>query len=192
MQPSALLPSDLPRVGPTAFLLGMAVAVLFVFLSLHLVRHMARQRRVRRAARAALAERAAARVLIQAGYAIVGRQVRRGWSVLADGQEVGFDLIADYLVESAGTLWVAEVKTGQRALSLRHGPTRRQLLEYRHAFGVGGVLLVDAEAAHVRRIQFREPVGEQQASRALYWLGAGLLLGILLDHYWPGAVALAR
>jgi len=184
--------SDLLRIGPSSFLLGIAVAVILAYLSLQLVKHLARRRRMRRAARAAHAERAAARVLIRSGYAIVGRQVRRAWSVLADGEEVGFDLIADYLVESAGTLWVAEVKTGQRALSLRHGPTRRQLLEYRHAFGVEGVLLVDAEAEHVRRIQFREPVRETHSSRALGWLGAGLVLGLLLGRYWPGAAALAR
>jgi hypothetical protein len=192
MQLSALLPRDLLRIGPSAFLLGIAVALACAFLVLQTVIHMARRRRVRRAARAAHAERAAAQVLIRAGYAIVGRQVRRAWSVLADGEEVGFDLIADYLVESAGTLWVAEVKTGQQALSLRHGPTRRQLLEYRHAFGVDGVLLVDAEAAQVRRIQFREPLRQGQFSRALCWLGAGLLLGLALGHYGPGAAALIR
>jgi hypothetical protein len=180
------------RISPRAFLLGMVAALLAAVLMLQLVRQLARRRRVQRAARAAHAERAAAQVLIRAGYAIVGRQVRRAWSVLADGEELGFDLIADYLVESAGRLWVAEVKTGQRALSLLHGPTRRQLLEYRHAFGVEGVLLVDAEAAQVRRIQFREPAREGQARRALCWLAAGLVLGLLLDHYWPVAVALSR
>jgi hypothetical protein len=112
----------------------------------------------------------------------LGRQVRRVWSVLADGQEVSFDLIADYLVEAAGAAWVAEVKTGERALSLLHGPTRRQLLEYRHAFGVQGVLLVDAEAQRVRRIQFREPAPRAQASRALLWLALGLMLGVALSR----------
>jgi hypothetical protein len=192
MQRSATLPADLLRIGPSAFLLGIGLALVLAYLALHLVRQLARRRRIRRAARAAQAERAAAQVLIRAGYAIVGRQVRRAWSVLADGEEVGFDLIADYLVESAGALWVAEVKTGPRALSLRHGPTRRQLLEYRHAFGVNGVLLVDAEAEHVRRIQFRERRSGDRAKSALCWLAAGVLLGLLLARYGPGAVALAR
>ncbi|MEO8181516.1 MAG: hypothetical protein ABI895_21990 [Deltaproteobacteria bacterium] len=192
MQPSAKLPTDLLRIGPTAFLLGVAVALILAYLVLQLVRHLARRRRIRRAGRAAHAERAAAQVLVRAGYAIVGRQVRRAWSVLADGEEVGFDLIADYLVESSGTLWVAEVKTGPQALSLRHGPTRRQLLEYRQAFGVEGVLLVDAEAEHVRRIQFREPPLEGRCRRALCWLVAGLLLGLALGHYGPGAAVLVR
>ena len=170
----------------------MGVAALVGFLSFHVVQHLARQRRVRRAARAHQAERAAALVLERAGYTVLGRQVRRVWSVLADGQELSFDLIADYLVEAAGAAWVAEVKTGERALSLLHGPTRRQLLEYRHAFGVEGVLLVDAEAQRVRRIQFREPAPRARAPRALLWLGLGLLLGWTLSRYWPDAAAFAR
>src|SRR5262245_24754757 len=118
--------SDLLRNGPRAFLLGIALAVALALLALQLVKHLARRRRILRAARAGHAERAAAQVLVQAGYTIVGRQVRRAWSVLADGQELRFDLIADYLVEDDGARWVAEVKTGERALNLRHGPTRRQ------------------------------------------------------------------
>jgi len=95
-------------------------------------------------------------------------------------------------VEAAGVAWVAEVKTGERALSLLHGPTRRQLLEYRHAFGVEGVLLVDAEAQRVRRIQFREPAPRAGAARALLWLGVGCLLGFALSRCWPDAAAFAR
>jgi hypothetical protein len=170
----------------------MLVAVLLGSTAFHLVKHLARRRRVRRAARAHQAERAAALVLERAGYTVLGRQVRRVWSVLADGQEVRFDLIADYLVETGGAAWVAEVKTGERALSLSHGPTRRQLLEYRQAFGVEGVLLVDAEAQRVRRIQFREPASRARAPRALLWLGLGVLLGFGLSRYWPGAAAWAR
>jgi hypothetical protein len=170
----------------------MGVTALAGALAFHLVKQLARRRRVRRAARAHQAERAAAVVLERAGYTVLGRQVRRVWSVLADGEEVRFDLIADYLVEAAGAAWVAEVKTGERALSLLHGPTRRQLLEYRHAFGVAGVLLVDAEAQRVRRIEFRGPAPGARAPRALFWLGVGCVLGLALSRYWPDAAAFAR
>ena len=184
--------TDLARIGPGAFLLGMGVAGLIAYLAFHVMKHLARRARVRRAARAYSAERAAAQLLARAGYSVVGRQVRRAWSVLSDGQEQRFDLIADYLVERAGRPWVAEVKTGERSLSLRHGPTRRQLLEYRQAFGVDGVLLVDAEAQQVQRIQFREPTRRGRSGQALAWLAAGLVLGLALSHYWPDAVALTR
>jgi heme exporter protein D len=185
--------AELLQIGPMAFLIGGALAAVIVVLALQWVKHMARRRRVLRAARASHAERAAAQVLVDAGYAILGRQVRRTWSVLAEEQELRFDLIADYLVEGAGVRWVAEVKTGERALSLRHGPTRRQLLEYRQAFGVAGVLLVDAEARHVTRVRFREPVARRgSVGRALFWWGAGLLVGLALARYWPGGASLGR
>jgi hypothetical protein len=175
---------DLLRNGPGAFLFGIALAAALGLLVLQWVKHLARRRRVLRAARAGQAERAAAQVLVEAGYAIVGRQVRRSWSVLADGHELRFDLIADYLVEVDGARWVAEVKTGERALDLRYGPTRRQLLEYRQAFGAEGVLLVDAEGQQVRRVQFRElaPSPPRWGVRLL-WLGAGVLLGLVLARY---------
>lgn len=179
------------------FLLGMLLSAGLAWLALQLVRHLARARRVRRAARASRAERAAAGVLRAHGYDIVGSQVRRRWSLWADGRELGFDLVADYLVEGGGVRWIAEVKTGERALDLRYGPTRRQLLEYRHAFGVDGVLLVDAEAGSVCSVRFREPQALagaawwRSALQHLLWLGVGLILGVLLTRALPGASARA-
>ncbi len=49
---------------------------------------------------------------------------------------------------------MAEVKTGAAAPQLSTAATRRQLLEYRVAFDVDGVLLVDAEAGRVQRVVF--------------------------------------
>jgi hypothetical protein len=175
------------------FLLGMLLSAALAWLLFHVVKRLARLRRVRRAARASHAERAAARVLAAQGYSIVGRQVRQRWSLLADGQEVGFELIADYLVESDGVRWIAEVKTGQRALDLRYGPTRRQMLEYRQAFGVDGVLLVDAEAEQVRCVRFREPPGHAGGAarslfRQLLCLGLGFVLGLALARFSPSRI----
>ena len=60
---------------------------------------------------------------------------------------------ADLLVEARsrsgflrGQRFVAEVKTGERAIDPTHPATRRQLMEYLHVFEVDGVLLVDREA----------------------------------------------
>jgi hypothetical protein len=61
--------------------------------------------------------------------------------------------------------------------------TRRQLLEYRCAFGVDGVLLVDAEARRVHVIDFALPAAPTRAAslRAiLVALVAGLLIGAAL------------
>ena len=64
---------------------------------------------------------------------------------------------ADYLVELRGELLVAEVKTGEEAPQLSSAATRRQLLEYRVAFAVDGVLLVCPERGAIHRVDFPLP-----------------------------------
>jgi hypothetical protein len=147
-----------------------------------------RRSRCRRVARAQRAERDAAGLLEAHGFAVLGRQVRQSWSLVADADEVEFTLIADYLVERRGRRWVAEVKTGERALDLRHAPTRRQLLEYRQAFAVDGVLLVDAEGQSLRSVHFRDAGGALRAGARspgrMAAFGVGLISGLSLAGYW--------
>lgn len=170
---------------PSAVVIAALAALAAVCCTLWVLGRLRRFSRIRRAARAGLAERAAAGVLASAGYQIVGRQVRQRWSLHSNGREVSFDLIADYVVEAQGARYVAEVKTGARALDLRHGPTRRQLLEYRQAFGVAGVLLVDAEGGEVQHVEFREPGKPRPPGlHAVGWFSAGVLLGIALAQHW--------
>jgi hypothetical protein len=177
-------PAQLPQIGSGSLLFGVLIGLGIACCIAWVLHRQRRQRRVQRAARASLAEQTAARVLARAGYAVLGRQVRRNWSVVADGENVHFDLIADYVVEGHGGRFIAEVKTGSRALDLRYGPTRRQLLEYRQAFGVLGVLLVDAEAGRVRRVEFREPPSSSRSRlELLSWLAVALLLGVALGRY---------
>lgn len=168
--------------------LGLLVLVLSVWLVLRLRVWFDRRARQQRAARAQRAERNAAGLLEAHGFAVLGRQVRQSWALSVDGQELPFTLVADYLVEREGQRWVAEVKTGERGLDLRHGPTRRQLLEYRQAFAADGVLLVDAEGRSLRSVRFRGAAEGRGASRAgvlpavalLAVFGVGLAAGLTL------------
>jgi len=165
--------------------LGIALVLLALgaWLALALRRWLEGRSRRRRAARAQRAERDAASLLEASGFAVLARQQRQRWALDVDGRALEFTLIADYLVERGGQRWVAEVKTGERALDLRHGPTRRQLLEYQQAFGVAGVLLVDAEGQSLQRVSFVEPrlaaEGAPRASRLVVF-AAGLLSGLAL------------
>jgi hypothetical protein len=171
--------------APGALAVALLVALASVWLTLRVRRSLARRSKQLRAQRAQRAERDAARLLEARGFRVLGRQVRRSWGVRADGEDVEFTLIADYLVEERGRRWVAEVKTGERALDLRHGPTRRQLLEYREAFGVQGVLLVDAEGRALQSVHFRErePAGSRGPGVARPMLfGCGLILGAVLSR----------
>jgi hypothetical protein len=104
--------------------------------------------------RALAAEAWAARLLTRAGYRLLGAQVKATYELRLDGRPVPIELRADYVVERAGCRWVAEVKSGQLAPSLETAATRRQLLEYRMAFAVDGVLLVDGETGLVHEVVF--------------------------------------
>ena len=83
---------------------------------------------------------------------------------------------ADLIVSRAGRRYVAEVKTGAVAPDVRHAPTRRQLLEYQHAYRADGVLLVAPEAGTVREVLFP---GARAGERSLGLVGfvAGAALG---------------
>jgi Holliday junction resolvase-like predicted endonuclease len=104
--------------------------------------------------RAVRGEQRAVRLLEHAGWEVVDSQVGQTWSVGVGADTVEVDLRADHIVRQAGRSCVAEVKTGQEAPSVSTAATRRQLLEYRVAFDVDGVLLVDIERETVRRVHF--------------------------------------
>jgi hypothetical protein len=99
-------------------------------------------------------ERDAEELLSGLGFRVIDRQVSLHWSIECDGQPHPVDLRADMLVERGGQRYVAEVKTGLSAPSLRLAATRRQLLEYAIAYQVESVLLVDMAARTVREVRF--------------------------------------
>jgi len=170
---------DLRRVPPE-LILAVAGAVIFVAVVQTLrvgVRDWLKRRRFALAReRGALGEVRAEALLRRLGYTIVGRQVGVTYGLGVDGQRVAVDLRADYVVAEGGRRYVAEVKTGVFAPRIETAATRRQLLEYRIAFDVDGVLLVDADAERVRLVEFPLPVG---ASSSGGWLGwaAGVVAG---------------
>jgi hypothetical protein len=155
----------------------MALAVAAVVIALLQTTSIVWARASRRWALRRQAERARhgevrAEVLLRAaGYAIVARQAIGSWTVHADGQPLAVDLRADYLVSRDRRRYVAEVKTGRLAPRLETAATRRQLLEYRFAFDVDGVLLVDADAERVSSIEFGAPSARtDQSASSRGWL----------------------
>ena len=138
------------------------VALLGALIALVILRALQRwwgsRRARRRGARAVTGEDSAAAMLEDAGFTIIARQARISWSPLVDGEPYATEVRADYLVESAGERLVAEVKTGAAAPELSTAATRRQLLEYRVAFAVEGVLLVCPERGTIQRVEFPLPM----------------------------------
>lgn len=129
--------------------------------------------RLRRAARG---ERDAERVLARAGWVVEGRQVARTLALEVDGAPAEARVRCDLLVRRGQRRCVAEVKTGARAPRIDHAPTRRQLLEYRLAFDVDGVLLVDVEAGRVIEVRFPIPARRRSLAPIALAFAAGAAL----------------
>lgn len=104
--------------------------------------------------RAQKGEQRAVALLQRRGYRVIERQVQLTYPVVVNGKEWPITVRADYLARKKGRTFVVEVKTGSLASSLQHGPTRRQLLEYRVAFSVDGVLLACPESHTLTEIGF--------------------------------------
>lgn len=125
-----------------------------------------RGRLVRRhAARGERGEQLAERLLAQAGYQIVERQVPLMVTVHIDEQPHTARIVADCVVEGNDGRWVAEIKNGHLAARVSRRDTRRQLLEYVWATGASGVLLVDVPGRRVVRVAFPPVVGSTWAQR---------------------------
>ncbi|MET0595273.1 MAG: hypothetical protein ABW133_21415, partial [Polyangiaceae bacterium] len=119
------------------------------------------------------------------GYEVLAAQCARSYVLSVDGVDVEIPLRADYIVAQAGRRYVAEVKTGAQAPLLRTPSTRRQLLEYRVAFDVDGVLLVDAESRRIHVVQFPLAVPERaERSSPLGWIVVGLGVVAILIAEW--------
>lgn len=128
----------------------------------------------RRQRRAGRAEEDAAGVLRAHGYTILADQAEHHWHIGLDGEPFEVELRADYLVSRAGRRYIAEVKSGHMAPSLGTAATRRQLLEYRVAYDVDGVLLVDMEAVSLHRVDFGDRVEGREGRGRLITIGSFL------------------
>ena len=133
-------------------------------------------------------ERRAEPLLRASGYTVVARQAPASYDVAVDGVWRAVELRADFLVEHGGRRFVAEVKTGRFAPRVDTSATRRQLLEYRVAFDVAGVLLVDVDAGVVHAVEFPLPASREASGAPLAWV-AWIALGALLGY---GAATVAR
>ena len=176
------IPRTLHQISlPPAFL-GVLLALGLLGLGVwarRLLRSRVAHRRARRALRG---EKRAATLLRDHGYRVRDAQLATTYHPRLAGQSWPVALRADYLVSRRGKHYVAEVKTGDRAPSLAHPPTRRQLLGYSVAFDVDGVLLVDVEAGLVQEVEFPRRVlrGPAPSAFTLVLLSAVVALALLL------------
>ncbi len=139
--------------------LGLLLAV-GVWLGLRLSRAVLARRPLRARRLGAEGERRALKLLERAGFHVRETQVVRVARLRVDGEVREFSLRADAWVEQDGRAWVAEFKGGPQSADPAGRETRRQLLEYAYAFGVQGLLLVDAYSGRIHLVEF-----EREASQ---------------------------
>ena len=175
--PPSLLVLALGIVGALALLQALVVAW----------RKWWRRRKILgRVARAGQGEARARGFLGELGFEILGAQVATTYPVFIDETEVTIALRADYLVEKNGRRYVVEVKTGKLATRIDTAATRRQLLEYRVAFDVDGVLLIDADSEKMHAVTFPVSNAPAESKRGAWgWLAlaAALLVAALAAQY---------
>lgn len=164
----------MPAATPEQLRLGLALAVglLAIVVLQQLARRWLARRRLALRFAAARKGEARGRELLEAhGYTVIGAQCAQSYVLSLDGVDVAIPLRADYVATRGGLRFVAEVKTGAQAPLLRTSATRRQLLEYRIAFDVDGVLLIDAEAGRIHVVKFplMEPRKDERMS-PLGWI----------------------
>jgi hypothetical protein len=140
-----MVPEPIPAAGILA--LGVVCGLL-------LSRARTRHRTARSRALGRRGQDRAVHILAAAGYRIVGTEVVADGAILVDGETVTYRVRADFLVRRWFRRYVAEVKGGPDSAAPENRATRRQLMEYARVFRVSGVLLVDANAGRVRRVEF--------------------------------------
>ena len=145
-------------------LLLVALAVLLIWL---IWLHGVAGRRVRAQSRlGARGERRALQMLKRAGYEILGEQALASYPVLVDKRPMQIHLRADFLVKKAGRTYVAEAKSGGPSAQITTRATRRQLLEYQHAFAAHGLLLIDVAAESIAEVQFQSASVSKELRRS--------------------------
>jgi hypothetical protein len=170
-----------------ALIAAAALAIALLQALVHASRRwFGRRRMAIRMDRAVRGEERAGAWLEDLGYAILGAQVVAEHPVQVDDRTVTITLRADYLVERDGARYVVEVKTGALAPRIETSATRRQMLEYRIAFDVDGVLLVDAETGKVHEVRF--PSLDRLAAPPRSWG----LVGFVLAAAVAAVLALVR
>ena len=129
-----------------------------LFIVLYRVKNSWKRRNRKRQTKAYSGEIEAIDLLEKSGFQIEGTQVRRKTGLWVNGDWIDTEVRVDFLARRKGRPCLVEVKTGELAPNPRHGPTRRQLLEYSLLFPDREIYLLDMNLGVAHRIEF--PIGD--------------------------------
>lgn len=100
-------------------------------------------------------EAKAQKLLKRHGYKIIDSQLTLSGRIYVDNEPLNFHIRPDYLVESDGIKYLAEIKTGEAA-SPTDRLTRRQLIEYASLTNSNTIILVDATEGRIMKVNLHD------------------------------------
>ncbi|WP_422443882.1 hypothetical protein [Thermoanaerobacterium sp. DL9XJH110] len=171
---------DHVAVGFFWAVLGAACTVVI----LNLLRKAKLKRKIRKAKKS---EIRAAKLLEKQGFEVIDLQKEVSYILLVDGRPYKASVKADFIVKKGNKIYVAEVKTGEKAPSPRFPATRRQLLEYYMVYRPDGLLLVDMENEEIKKVEYS--ILEKKTLISLHrfvWYAGILLLGFIVGFLTRG------
>ena len=128
-------------------IIGISIIVILVIIILRykIKEILESRKRRKRFKRGDKLEKEAKSFLIKNGYAIIDEQYECFHNYRVNGEEQSSKLIIDYIVQKKSKVYLVEVKSGAKAISIANRSTRRQLLEYDVAIENDGAYLLDME-----------------------------------------------
>jgi hypothetical protein len=163
----------------TSLLIALGTAALVcAWLAARLRASRPRRRLEKHVHRARRAETDGCRLARSHGYKVLAQEVLSHSRLIVDGVPQRFPVRADLLLARGRRRYVGEIKSGPVASRPENRSTRRQLMEYAHAFQVDGVLLFDMEKHRIREISIPAVADPRFGRRRSFILGT--ILGAMV------------
>jgi len=156
-------------------------AFIFYFLTRY-IRKIKLKTRMKKARKGELK---AIELLQRNGYEILDAQKQKQYNMTVDNKKYQISVKADMIVKKGKKIYVAEVKTGEKAPSANLPATRRQLLEYFLVYKPDGIILVDMENQILKKVEYSIINGQKlqnillKCLRFLIILLCGVVIGFL-------------
>lgn len=165
-------------------IIGVSIILILVVLLLrYKFKEMAATRKRRkRFERGDRLEKEARSFLINKGYHIIDEQYECYHYYKVNGEERSSKLIVDYVVRQKSKVYLVEVKSGEKAISIANKSTRRQLLEYDTAIENDGAYLLDMENKEMKLIEFAN--GKEDSKFRLLQLTVVIAIVVMFIPYY--------
>jgi len=125
-------------------------AFIFYFLTEYILR-IKLKKRMKKARKGELK---AIELLQHNGYEVLDTQRQMQYNMIVDNKKYLISVKADMIVKKGKKMYIAEVKTGEKAPSANLSATRRQLLEYYMVYKPDGIILVDMEKQLLKKVEY--------------------------------------